>query len=322
MRLGLLSTANITRLLVQGARASGVAEVVAVASRDEARARAHADELGIARAHGSYEALLADDDVDLVYVPLPNSLHVEWSIRALQAGKHVLCEKPLSRHPADVERAFDAADAADRVLMEGFMWRHAPQADRLLELLPRIGALRLVRAAFSFPEREPGDVRLNAELEGGALMDVGCYCVSAIRLVAGEPASFAAHQVLGGDGVDVLFAATMALPDGVLAAFDCGMVTAPRDELEIAGAEGTLVLTDPWHAREPGIVVRAADGAVERVEVEPADPYACELRELAAVIAGERPPRFGRDDAVAQATALAALHAAASHPASPEGAPQ
>ena len=311
MRIGMLSTAAINALLVEGARASGVAEVVAVASRDATRARAQADELGVPRSHGSYEALLADDGVDAIYVSLPNSMHVEWSIRALEAGKHVLCEKPMSRHPDDVERAFDAAEGAGRVLMEAFMWRYTPQARRLIELLPRVGTLRMVRAAFSFPERAPGNIRLNPDLEGGALIDVGCYCISGIRLVAGEPQGLVGRQVLGGGGVDVLFTAAMSMPGDVLAHFDCGMVTSFRDELEVVGSEATLFLDDPWHSRNPVIEIRDGDGGSERIEVEKADPYACELEELVAVTAGERAPRFGRADAVAQARAIAELYAAA-----------
>jgi D-xylose 1-dehydrogenase (NADP+, D-xylono-1,5-lactone-forming) len=312
LRIGLLSTAKINGSLLGGARAAAdVAEVTAVASRDPGRARDYAAEQGIARAHGSYEELLADPEVDAVYVSLPNSLHVEWSIRALQAGKHVLCEKPLSRHPEDVERAFDAAEDAGRVLMEAFMWRHTPQADKLLELLPRVGTLRLVRAAFSFPERQPGDVRLNRDLEGGALMDVGCYCVSAARLIAGSPEAYAAREVVGPGGVDLLFTGAMHHAGHVLSHFDCGMTTAPRDELEVVGTDGSLFLDDPWHNRQPVIEVRDADGSVERIELDAVNPYGCELRELAALVAGERPPRFGREDAVEQAHAIARLYEAA-----------
>src|SRR4051795_2082071 len=187
MRWGILSTANIGRKLIAGARDAGV-ELVAVGSRDETRGRAFADEFGIARVHGSYEALLADDDVEAVYNPLPNSLHVPWSIRALEAGKHVLCEKPLSRRPAEVEAAFDAAERAGRVLMEAFMWRFHPQTEAL-ERLGREGVpgrLRYVRAAFGFDLPDPSNVRWLAGLEGGALMDVGCYCVSALRLGCGR----------------------------------------------------------------------------------------------------------------------------------------
>jgi D-xylose 1-dehydrogenase (NADP+, D-xylono-1,5-lactone-forming) len=312
IRIGLLSSANINAKLVAGARATDAAEVVAVASRELARAQAQADELGIPRALGSYDDLLADPGVDVVYVPLPNSMHVEWSVRALEAGKHVLCEKPLTRRPQEAERAFEAAERAGLVLMEAFMWRHHPQAVRLLELLPEVGSLRLVRAAFSFPTPAPDNVRLSTDLDGGALMDVGCYCVSGARLVTGaEPERCAAEQVLGGDGVDVGFAATMRFPGDVLAHFDCGMNMTRRDELEVVGEDGALFLDDPWHSRSPGIEVRREDGSTERVEIEAADPFACELEELAAVVAGEREPRFGREDAVAQARAIEALYEAA-----------
>jgi predicted dehydrogenase len=293
LRLGLLSTAKINaRILASGA------EVVAVASRDEARARAYARANGIERAHGSYEALLADPGVDAVYISLPNALHVDWAVRALEAGKHVLCEKPLSRHPEEVERAFDVAERVNRVLMEGFMWRHTPQTDKLLELLPRVGALRLIRAHFSFPQPAPGNVRLSAELEGGALMDVGCYCVSAARLIAGaEPVAFAGERV--GDEVDLMFTGLMRFPGDVVAHFDCGMDLAFRHELEVVGTEGALVVRDPWHAGQVGIELNG-----ERIDVEFRDPYLCEIEGL---LTG----RFGRADAVGQARALAALYEAA-----------
>ena len=187
---GIISTAHINRLVLAGARESDQVDVVAVASRDQARAEAYAREHGIERAHGSYEALLEDPDVDAVYISLPNSLHVEWSIRALEAGKHVLCEKPLDRRPEEVERAFDAADRAGRILMEAFMYRHNPQTAKLRELVDggrdrrRSGSsARPSASAWATPE----NVRLAADLDGGALMDVGCYCVSGSRLLGGEP---------------------------------------------------------------------------------------------------------------------------------------
>src|SRR6266487_572031 len=170
MRLGLLSTARINRAILTGARESDAVDVVAVASRDRSRAEAYANEHGISRAHGSYEALLEDPDVEAVYISLPNGLHCEWSIRALEAGKHVLCEKPMSRRAAEVEAVFDTADAVDRFCMEAFMWRHNPQTRKLGELIDEgaIGELRLIRAAFSFPLTDLGNVRMRPELEGGA----------------------------------------------------------------------------------------------------------------------------------------------------------
>ena len=208
---GFLSTANINDKLLPGAEASPDVELVAVASRDLGRAEAYARERGIERAYGSYEDLLADPKIEAVYISLPNSMHVEWSIQALEAGKHVLCEKPLSRHPEDVERAFDAAEKAGRILMEAFMYRHNPQTKRLKELVEggAIGRLRLVRAAFSFPLDDAANVRLNDELEGGGLMDVGCYCISGSRLLAGEPESVYGEQVAAPSGVDELFTGTL-----------------------------------------------------------------------------------------------------------------
>ena len=319
LRLGLLSTAHINEKLAAGARLVDEVDVVAVASRSASRSASQAAALGIERALGSYEELLADPDVDAVYISLPNSMHVEWSIRALEAGKHVLCEKPLARSVEAVERAFDAADAAGRVLAEAFMWRHHPQALRLVELLPRVGELRTVRAQFSFALDSAtlaaaDNIRLSGELEGGALMDVGCYCVSAARLVAGaEPVAVTGQQVIGGD-VDVRFVGTLSFPGDVLAHFDCGVDTADRAELEVVGSEGRLVLRDPFHSLEPVIEVLAADGSVEWVEVERENPYACELRDFAAAVAGEHEPRLGRADAVGQARAIAALYASAVRP--------
>jgi D-xylose 1-dehydrogenase (NADP+, D-xylono-1,5-lactone-forming) len=311
VRLALLSTARINEKFVAGAREAQGVEIVAVGSRDLARAEAQAARLGIPRAHGSYEELLRAPDVDAVYIAVPNSLHVEWSVRALEAGKHVLCEKPLSRRAEDVARAFDAAERAGRVLVEAFMWRHHPQTYRLEQLAAEIGGTRLIRAAFSFPLDRPGDIRLSAALDGGALMDVGCYCVSAARLFAGEPTAVTAEQVVGGDGVDVRMAATMRFADGAIAHFDCGLDVALRDELEIVGPDGALFCDDPWFCVEPGIDRRDAEGASERIEVPARDPYGCELEDFAVAVAGGREPRFGARDAVGQARAIEALYESA-----------
>jgi predicted dehydrogenase len=315
LRVGLLSTADINLKLLGGVRAAEGVEVVAVASRSAERAEAYAREHGIDGAHGSYDALLGDAGVDAVYVPLPNSLHVPWSIRALAAGKHVLCEKPLTRHPADAELAFDAADRAARVLAEAFMWRHHPQALRLRELVEQgaVGELRLIRAAFSFDvfgDRGPDDVRLQADLDGGGLMDVGCYCVSAMRLLAGEPVSLSGRRIDGGSGVDVRFTGTLAFAGGVLGSFDCGLDMVERSQLEVIGDAGSAFLSDPWHSRAAGIELRRR-ARTETVDVPAADPYACELEDFAAAVRGERAHPFGRADAVGQARAIAALYRAA-----------
>jgi xylose dehydrogenase (NAD/NADP) len=309
---GFLSTANINDKLLAGAAESDRADVIAVASRDAARAEAYARERGIERAYGSYEELLADPDVEAVYISLPNSLHVEWSIRALEAGKHVLCEKPLSRRAADVERAFDVAEGSGRLLMEAFMYRHNPQTVRLKELAEggAIGRLRLVRAAFSFPLAHGENVRLNSSLDGGGLMDVGCYCVSGTRLLGGEPEQVYGEQVLSQSGVDELFTGTMRFPGDVLSQFDAGLVLPERDELEAIGEEGSLFLDDPWHCKRPVIELRT-DGGVEEIAVEPADSYRLQLENMSDAIRGEAEPLLGREDAVRQARAIEALYRSA-----------
>ena len=311
VRLGILSTARINLKVLAGAGQTDRVEVAAVASRDVSRAHAYARDHGIERAYGSYEELLADPEVEAVYNPLPNSLHVEWSVRALEAGKHVLCEKPMSRDPAEVERAFDVADRAGLVLTEAFMYRHNPQTPRLKELVDAgaIGDLRLVRSAFGFTVADPANIRLAADLEGGALMDVGCYCVSGSRLLAGEPERVYGRSVVE-DGVDTVFVGTLEFAGGVLAQFDCGLRVPTRDELEAVGTEGSVFLDDPWHCRFPVIELRR-EGRVEQIALEPVDSYRLELENLADAIRGVTPRLLGREDALGQARAIDALYCSA-----------
>ncbi|MFZ0040317.1 MAG: Gfo/Idh/MocA family oxidoreductase, partial [Solirubrobacteraceae bacterium] len=266
----------------------------------------------IERAHGSYDALLDDPEIEAVYISLPNSLHLEWTRRALQAGKHVLCEKPLGRRRRDVEAVFDVAERSDRLLMEAFMYRHNPQMARLTELVGSgaIGELRMIRGAFSFAIGGDSDVRLRRELDGGALMDVGCYCVNAARLLAGEPETVSAQQHLGGDGVDVAFAGVMRFAEGRLAHFDAGLTLAARSELEVTGDEASLFLADPWHCRQPGIELRRGD-RVQTIGVETVNSYMLEVENFSAAIRGEAAPLLGRADAVGQAAAIEALYDAA-----------
>jgi xylose dehydrogenase (NAD/NADP) len=312
VKWGIISTANINRLFLAGARRANGVEIAAVASRDRLKAEEYARENEIATAHGSYEDLLQDPRIDAVYISLPNSLHVEWSIRSLQAGKHVLCEKPLSRRTADVERAFDEAQRSDRLLMEAFMWRHNPQTAKLTDLLNQgvVGRIRMIRAAFGFVAQDAANVRLQTGLDGGALMDVGCYCVSGARLIAGEPERVSAEQALGGDGVDVAFAATMRHPDDIISHFDCGLALDSRDLLEIVGDEGSLRLDDPWHCRNPGIEMTRGD-QTEHIEIKPANSYGLEAENFSAAIRGETKPLLGRQDAIGQARTIEALYRAA-----------
>ena len=311
VRWGLMSTARINAALIPGLKESAESEIVAVASRTRERAAEYAGDWGIPRAHGSYDDLLSDPDVEVVYISLPNGPHVEWSIRALEAGKHVLCEKPLARRPADVEKAFDAADRAGRLLMEAFMWRHHPQTARLVELVRggAIGELRLVRASFSFTIL-PNDVRLDPALAGGALMDVGCYCVSGSRLLAGEPVLAIARQLLGPSGVDMRLAGTLVFPGDVLAQIDCGFDLPDRQGLEAIGSEGVLRVATPWGAFEPAIVYEHGHDR-ERFEIRPEDRYRLQTENFSRAIRGTESPLLGRADALGQARTIDALYRSA-----------
>jgi len=316
IRWGLLSTARINRAILRAAAESLEAEIVAVASRDQARAEAYAREHGIDRAYGSYDALLEAKDVDAVYVPLPNALHVEWTLRALDAGKHVLCEKPFSRRPDEVERAFDRADSAGLILSEGVMWRHHPQTQTLTELVAAgaIGRVRVVRAAFSFQlaaVHGADDARFDPKLDGGALMDVGSYCVSALRLLGGEPARVRGEQTLGPSGVDVVFAGALELSDGVVGHFDCGFVLPRRAELEVVGESGGFFVGDAFTIQSPGIELRREGAEAESIAIEPANSYRLELENIGAAIRGEAPLLLGRDDAIGQARTIDALYRSA-----------
>jgi xylose dehydrogenase (NAD/NADP) len=308
VRWGLLSTARINEAILEGARQSERTEIVAVGSRDAARADAYAAERGLARAYGSYDELLADDDIDVVYNSLPNSMHVDWSIRALEAGKHVLCEKPLDRRVEAVERAFDAAESSGRLLMEAFMYRHHPQSIKAAELVRggAIGELRQLRARFSWTLEDETDVRLFPELDGGALMDLGCYCISMQRLLAGEPEVVFGRQRTGGAGVDLGFTALLQFSPRCFGEFHCGFDLPEANGLEAVGSTGSLVVPDPVRCRDPHVEV---DG--ERIDVEDVDRYFLQVDNFSAAVRGDAEPLLGREDAVAQARVIEALYRSA-----------
>ena len=312
MRLGIVSTADINRKVIPGAHASDKVDLVAVASRDQARADEYAKTWEIPRAYGSYEAMLEDPEVDAVYISLPNTMHREWSIKSVEAGKHVICEKPFSKHPEDVEASFDAAERAGRLLTEAFMYRHNPQTAKLAELVRdgAIGELRVVRSAFSYSLYDVENIRLRTDVDGGSLMDVGCYCVSGSRLLAGEPESVSGQAYIGPSGTDWVFTGAMRFAGDVHALFDCGTCLPERDELEVIGTEGSLFLDDPWHCYVPVIELRRGDD-VERIELDPIDSYRLELENLADAITGDGPLLLGREDALGQARAIEALFASA-----------
>jgi D-xylose 1-dehydrogenase (NADP+, D-xylono-1,5-lactone-forming) len=302
VRWGILGTGDINTRFLAGARLTDAADFVAVGSRTATRAGDFAKRHGIPRALGSYEELLADPDVEVIYNTLPNSLHHEWTLKSLAADKHVLCEKPYSRHPAEVDEAFDAADRAGLILSEAFMWRHHPQVRQLVESLPAVRPLQTIRATFSYVQEGSTDIRLRPDLDGGSLMDVGCYCVSGLRLVAGEePDLVYGIGVPGPSGVDVRFSGLLHFPSGVVGEFTSGF-TSEHHTLEAIGGAGSVMLTNPWKSLPVSIV---RDGIESQLETD--DFYQLEVENLSRAIRGDGAPLLGRDDAMGQARALDAL---------------
>lgn len=244
LRWGILSTANIGRAAVIPAiKESTRGEVVAVASRENRRAEEFAAENGIPKAFGSYEELLEDEHVDAIYIPLPNNMHREWTIRAAEAGKHVLCEKPLALTATECDEMADAAENAGVVCMEAFMYRFHPRIDAVTKLIASgvIGELRSMYSAFTFKLTTNDNIRLDPELGGGSLMDVGCYCVNVFRTIAAsEPLEVQAQALWTDRGVDEQMAGLLRFEGGRTAQFDCALTMERREALHVAGTDGHL----------------------------------------------------------------------------------
>ncbi len=313
VRWGILSTARIgIRRLIPALRRSQTGTAVAIASRDGARAREMAAKFDIPRAHGSYEALLADPDVDAVYNPLPNSLHLEWTVRAAEAGKHILCEKPLALNAAQAQAMVDACRRAGVLLQEAFMYRFHPQTEELRRRVTSgaIGSPWLVRSAFTFNVASDDDIRLNAALGGGGLLDVGCYAVSIARLLLGEPKSGWASAAFE-RGVDVRLAGMLRFSSAA-ALVDCGLRTPYRQFCEVVGTDGTVMLPRPFQPEEdPAMLIVRTGAQEEKVEIPGTNQYTLMLDHMGACILEGRPPQFPPEDAVANVRVLDALMASA-----------
>jgi xylose dehydrogenase (NAD/NADP) len=301
LRIGILGTANIARSFVKGVQTSERVAVTAVASRNADKAASFAAELAIARHFDSYEALLADRDIDAIYNPLPNSLHAEWSIAAARAGKHVLCEKPLAASAAEARAVFEAGRRHGVQVVEGFPYLAQPQTLKMRELIAdgAIGHLKLIQASFGYTLADPGNIRLSAALAGGALMDVGVYPVSLIRIVAGERAvrvQAIAHWTRGdgreGAGVDGALAATLEFANGLLAQVTCSFDSALHRQALIVGSAGVIQTTFSNHTsvERPGfLILRAGIGASAvdgKIETPPINGFLAEAESFEASVRG------------------------------------
>lgn len=315
LRWGILGCARISRRgLIPGIRSSEEGRLVALASRDAAAAASWCEEFGIERGYGSYEELLADPNVDAVYIPLPNELHRKWVLAAADAGKHVLCEKPLALNATEAAEMVDHCAARGVVLMEAFMWRHQPRTSTLLTMVRggSVGDLRLVRASFSFPI-EAGDWRLDPGRGGGALWDVGCYGVSTARLFAGcEPGAVRSFARFGPTGVDLSLTAELKFPNGVLAQVDCSFEQPFRCAYEIVGTRGVIGVPDAYLPPADGSFARLiADGSAQDLRFAGTNQYAAMVDAFADIVAAGGTLVGPAENGLAQMRALDAILASA-----------
>jgi xylose dehydrogenase (NAD/NADP) len=315
LRWGLLGTARINRSVIPPLRASRRNRLDAVASRTPERAEAYAREWGIDRVFGSYDAMLADPAIDVVYIAVPNGLHAMWTVRAVEAGKHVLCEKPLAISVEEVDGVIAAAARHGRIVAEGFMYRHHPQTALVQRLIGdgTLGDLRLVRGSFTFQHTRMDDVRWDPALGGGSLWDVGCYPVSFARLVSGvEAAEVQGTQVLGPTGVDLSFAGVLRFPGDVLAVVDSSFVAPFHTSVDIVGSVATLRVASPFKpGPEASIVIVGEDGSSREVPAEGQELYSGEVEDLARAVLDGAPPRMSLADSRGNVAALVALYEAA-----------
>ena len=317
LRFGMLSTARIGRhSVVPAIQASRNAELVAVASRDMGQAGDFAREALVPRHYGSYEALLDDSEIEAVYIPLPNSLHLEWAIRAAERKKHVLCEKPLA---LSVEEELEMQAAADRHgvrLMEAFMYRFHHRTQRLIEMARggTVGDLRVIRSAFTFRLTRPDNIRLRSDLGGGALLDVGCYCVDISRRLAGTlPVEAQAWATTGPTGVDTQFAGSLRFANGLVAQFDCALDIERREFVEVVGTDGTLFANQTF-VSGPGnveIVERHGRGAEVRHAFAGEDAYQRMVEHFGDAVLADEPVRYGVADATGTMAIIEALQRSA-----------
>lgn len=293
MNWGVISTGRIARAFLDALRSSETEQVVAVASRDAAKAAETAREFGVARSYGSYEALLADPDLQAVYIAVPNSLHAEWADVAARAGKQILCEKPLGVTREQSAAMFSAAREAEVWLMEAFMYRFHPRTLKIQELIAggAIGTPQLIRASFGFAVTDPANVRLSAELAGGALMDVGCYCVNFSRMVAGQaPRRVSATARWGSSGVDETLAATLDYAGGAIAQISCSLASSHHHQAQVIGSEGIIEVEEaftPPPDRPARLRVRrgARLATVEEIDFPPVNQYRLEAEGFGRLVA-------------------------------------
>ena len=299
LRWGILSTARINEALLNPLRVSRRNQLVAVSSRTQDKADTYARKIKVQHAYGSYQALLADPEIDVIYNPLPNYMHAEWTIKAVQAGKHVLCEKPLALTVQEVDAISGASEKYGKVVAEAFMYRSHVQSLKVKEIVDsgELGKVKLIHGSFTFVMTNPEDYRWNPEMGGGGLWDIGCYPLSFTRMVlSNEPLEVYGSEIKGPSGVDEVFAAQMRFPNEVFAYFDCSLKVPYHVFMEIIGDEGTLIIPVPFNpgAREKLFLIKG--NKTKTITLKGTDPYVSEVEDMSGAILLGRPPRVSLAD--------------------------
>jgi xylose dehydrogenase (NAD/NADP) len=304
---GLLSTAKINRALIKPLRASKRTRLLAVASRSISSAEAYAREWNIPRAHGSYEALLNDPEIDVIYNSLPNHLHAEWTIKALRAGKHVLCEKPFALTLADVDAMNQAAHETGKIAAEAFMYRHHAQTLKVKEIVDsgKLGKLQLIKGAFTFTLTREGNFRWMEEKGGGSIWDVGCYPISYARMIVG--AELFGWQVTGQGGGDESFIGQMRFENGIHMQFDCGFKSPSRSFIEIVGSEATLNIPNPFKPNLKNKIFINREDKIQTIDMAGEELYLGEVDDMCDAILYHKPARIPADDSRGNIATILAL---------------
>jgi predicted dehydrogenase len=315
MNWGVLSTARIGRdWVIPAIQHSSNGQVTSIASRDENKARKISSSLGIPNHYGDYQKLLESDELDIVYIPLPNSMHHEWTILAAESGKHVLCEKPLALNAREAEEMISACRKAGVWLLEGFMYRHYLHIAKLREMLEsgRIGNVSVARIEFTFRLDDPSDIRLQKQLGGGALYDLGCYCVDFSRLIFhSEPDKVKAIAHYTEDGVDNTLTGMMRFQNGQISLFDCGFQTIQRSLVDLLGEKGTLTLMAAFEPGfQPAIMLRT-EARSESFQCEKSDPYRLMAEHFVESIQSDKAPAHTPDDSLKNMRLIDALYESA-----------
>jgi len=307
---GLLSTARINRALIKPINASKRSRLLAVGSRSKTTAQEYAREWHIPRAYGSYEALLNDADVDVIYNSLPNHLHAEWTIKALRAGKHVLCEKPIALTLEEIDLMAKAAAETGKVLAEAFMYRHHAQTLKVKELVDggQLGRVQLIKGSFTFTLEREDNYRWISGLGGGNLWDVNCYPISYARTLLGaEPVEVFGWQLLGQGGSDDTFIGQMKFGNGVHMQFDCGFRSPSRSSIEIVGSEAVLCVPNPFKPGSKNEIFITHEGEKQRLQIPGGELYRGEVDDLCDAILLGKPPRITLQDSQRNVAAILAL---------------